>query len=160
MHQSPAERQSALFRSANSGEPRSHRYVLDTNVVLDLFVFQDPRCQPLADKLERGMCRWYATACMRAEFDDVLGRPAFARWHAQRDSFALQWARWAVIVDPAAPPEPALRCGDSDDQMFLDLAVALQPCGLLTRDHELLRLAGAAAALGVQIATPAPINAG
>ena len=44
--------------------------------------------------------------------------------------------------------------------MFLDLAVALQPCGLLTRDHELLRLAGAAAELGVQISTPAQINAG
>jgi predicted nucleic acid-binding protein len=160
MHQSPAERQSTFFPSANSGENRVRRYVLDTNVVLDLLVFHDPRCQPLADELERGSCRWYATTCMRAEFDAVLGRPAFTRWHAQRDLFALQFARWAALIDPAALPEPALRCGDSDDQMFLDLAVALRPCALLTRDHELLRLARAAAALGVQIATPAQIHPG
>lgn len=134
--------------------------VLDTNVVFDLLVFRDPSCQPLADMLARGTCRWHATARMRAEFNDVLARPAFEPWVAQRAAIAAQWARWSVRVDATPlPAGPTMRCRDPDDQLFLDLALHLRPSHLLSRDRELLRLAGPAGAMGVRIVTPAQFNA-
>jgi predicted nucleic acid-binding protein len=135
--------------------------VLDTNVALDLLVFCDPVCQPLVDALERGTWRWFATAAMRAEFDDVVRRPAFERWAGRRELFSAQWARWAVMVQPAprVSPGSTLRCADPDDQMFIDLALEFRPSHLLSRDLQLLCLAGPAAALGVRIGTPAQVGA-
>ncbi len=133
--------------------------VLDTNVALDLLVFHDPACQPLAVALEQGKWRWLSTSAMRAEFDDVVRRPAFERWAGRHELFAAQWARWAVMVQPSplVAPARALRCADPDDQMFIDLALEFQPSLLLSRDLKLLCLAGPAAALGVRIGTPAQV---
>ena len=49
--------------------------VLDTNVVLDLFVFGDPATRPLQSALERGDCDWLATPAMRDELERVLDYP-------------------------------------------------------------------------------------
>lgn len=143
-----------IFEALNSG-----LLVLDTNVVLDLLVFRDPECEPLAARLESGALRWLATQPMRAEFEDVVQRPAFEKWAAQREAIAARWERWARIVEPSLPAPPVLRCGDPDDQMFVDLALALRPSQLLSRDREVLSLAGAASAFGVWIGTPAQIVA-
>jgi predicted nucleic acid-binding protein len=161
MQQSFAGSQSNFLPKDISGSSPAQALVLDTNVMLDLLVFHDPVCRPLADALERGAWRWLATRPMRDEFDDVLGRPAFERWAGQRKSIATHWARWAAIIEaaPLVPPGPTLRCGDPDDQMFLDLALVLRPSHLLTRDRELLRLAGPASSLGVRVCTPANFGA-
>lgn len=131
-------------------------FVLDTNVVLDLLVFRDPACQALAHMLDCGDGSWSATLPMRFEFDAVVQRPAFQRWHAQVERMSVFWAQWAQILP--APPRASLRCADPDDQMFLDLALQQAPSVLLSRDRELLRLARPAAALGVRIAAPAELR--
>jgi len=49
--------------------------VLDTNILLDLFVFADPRVQGLHRALEAGSLRWLSTAVMREELRRVLDYP-------------------------------------------------------------------------------------
>ena len=115
--------------------------VLDTNIVLDLLVFADPRTVGLQDQLREGALRWIATPAMREELARVLAYPklaprvAFHRGHA--DSVLQDFDRHARIVD--APAKAPVTCGDPDDQKFIDLAVAHR-CTLLSKDWEVLRM--------------------
>lgn len=153
MQQIPVPRQN-LFARGDSAE-QALVLVLDTNVVLDLLVFEDRHCGKLCTALATGRARWHATPRMRCEFDLVLARPAFARWNANRAGAAAGWANWATMIEALEPSAPSLRCRDPDDQMFLDLARQLGPCCLLSRDTEVLRLKRPASRFGVHIATPA-----
>ena len=115
--------------------------VLDTNVVLDLLVFGDPRTRLLADGLAGGTLHWLATAAMREELRRVLDYPklsqrvAFHRGGA--DSVLVDFDRHVRLVD--TPAKAGVTCGDPDDQKFIDLAVAHR-CTLLSKDHEVLRM--------------------
>lgn len=124
--------------------------VLDTNVVLDLLVFGDPRTQPLAQALEAGRLRWLATEAMRDELVRVLDYPKLAPRVVHH-----RGAAQAVLQDfdrrterVAAPAKAAVTCGDPDDQKFIDLAVAYR-CTLLSKDYEVLRMRKRLAALDV-----------
>ena len=151
MQQIPAPRQN-LFARVDSAQLA---LVLDTNVVLDLLVFEDRHCSKLCTALATGRVRWHATPRMRTEFELVLARPPFERWKAHRAQIAAWWATWATMIEALEPSSASLRCRDPDDQMFLDLATQLGPCHLLSRDTEVLRLKRPAAQFGVHIATPA-----
>ena len=117
------------------------RLVLDTNIVLDLLVFGDPRVQPLKEGLAAGALHWLATAAMREELARVLAYPklaarvAFHRGDAQ--AVLVDFDRHARLHD--APPKAPVTCGDPDDQKFIDLAVAHR-CTLLSKDFEVLRM--------------------
>ena len=115
--------------------------VLDTNVVLDLLVFGDPRVQPVADGLRAGTLHWIATAPMREELARVLGYPKLAprvAFHRGGPAAVLEdFDRHARLVELA--PKAPLTCGDADDQKFIDLAVAHR-CMLLSKDDEVLRM--------------------
>ena len=155
MQQITAPRQSLLTQGDLAQPALALILVLDTNVVLDLLVFEDRRCSRLCIELVTGRAHWHATPRMRAEFELVLARPAFARWNAHRARVAARWDTWAAMVEPLERASAPLRCRDPDDQMFLDLAAQLGPCCLLSRDTEVLRLKRPAAQLGVHITTPA-----
>ncbi len=126
--------------------------VLDTNVVLDLLVFDDPATRELARQLAGAAVYWLATAAMRDELQRVLTyRHIAARLLSQGQDGAgvlLQFDRLSHWREAAAPA--AIRCSDRDDQPFIDLAVAHRAV-LLSKDHAVLRLhrkllgAGAAA---------------
>ncbi|HET8744226.1 MAG TPA: putative toxin-antitoxin system toxin component, PIN family [Ramlibacter sp.] len=115
--------------------------VLDTNIVLDLLVFDDPQVQPLFERLRAGELRWLATAAMREELARVLRYPQLAgRVSAQRGSeeaVLADFDRHARLVEPPGPA--SVSCRDPDDQKFIDLAVAHR-CTLLSKDREVLRL--------------------
>ena len=115
--------------------------VLDTNVVLDLLVFADPRAQGLQDRLREGALRWIATPAMREELARVLAYPKLAprvAFHRRdADSVLQDFDRHAQIVD--VPAKAPVTCGDPDDQKFIDLAVAHR-CTLLSKDWEVLRM--------------------
>lgn len=132
--------------------PAARRIVIDTNCVLDLWLFDDPAAQPLAAALRGGALRWIAHAGMRAELARVLAYPALVRQLAQRGRSAAAvlaaFDRWAQPV-PVAAPAP-LRCRDPDDQMFVDLAVAWRAV-LASRDRALLELRRPLARLGVAL---------
>jgi predicted nucleic acid-binding protein len=132
------------------------RVVLDTHILLDCWVFDDERARPLRGVLESR--RVVALRCARtdAELEAVLPRPRFALDEAARQSLLARWQALAVEVPvPSAAP---LRCADTSDQKFLDLAQAGGTRWLVTRDKALLVLARRARASGLAIcpATEAP----
>ena len=114
--------------------------VLDTNIVLDLLLFQNPQAQGLQQALARREIRWLATAPMRTELVRVLAYPKIAlvltRLGLTVVALLGQWDALVSVVDVA--PRCAVRCRDPDDQMFIDLAVAHR-AQLLSKDALVLR---------------------
>lgn len=128
--------------------------MLDTNVLLDWLVFRDPVVELLTAGLAAGRLCWIATPAMREEFERVLDYPQLARFAPDRVAALAQWQACARLHE--APPSPApMRCGDPEDQMFIDLAIAARARWLLTKDRELLKLARRARAFGVEVLPPA-----
>ena len=113
--------------------------VLDTNVVLDLFVFDDPALAELKAALLGSRLDWTATAEMREELRRVLDYPHIAA-RMQRKGTTSE-AVMAVFDAHAAPAPVAtkapLTCKDPDDQKFIDLAVA-HGGDLLSKDKAVL----------------------
>jgi len=141
--------------------PTHDAIVIDTNIALDLLVFDDPGCAPLAAALEAGALQWLATAAMRDEFARVLGYPPIAARLARqardaRDVLAAYDARVHRRVDAA--PRAACVCSDPDDQIFVDLAVAHR-ARLVSKDRALLSMRKRLAALGVEVRAMASLPA-
>ncbi|UZD54671.1 putative toxin-antitoxin system toxin component, PIN family [Caldimonas aquatica] len=133
------------------------RLVLDTNVLLDWLVFEDPAVARLGRAIEEGTVLCLATAEMLEELRRVLAYPQFAARVGDSHAILRRWQRHAVAWTEGLSPA-RLRCTDPDDQKFLDLAFAAQAHWLLSKDRAVLRLAGRAARLGLRIATPARWN--
>jgi predicted nucleic acid-binding protein len=135
--------------------------VVDTNVALDLLVFDDPSAQPLAAQLERGLLRWIATPAMRDELERVLGYEHIAARLKARGLLAARvldaFDHHVVLAEPAV--RAALSCSDPDDQKFIDLAVQHR-CLLLSKDAAVLSLRKRLAALDVNAAAAMPVGAG
>lgn len=102
--------------------------VLDTNIVLDLWVFQDPAAQHLHDGLQKAAWTWLASSAMREELVRVLDYPHISRrLLAQSQSAQDVLARFDAAVSLVdAAPKAGISCKDPDDQKFIDLAVAHQ----------------------------------
>ena len=130
--------------------------VLDTNVVLDLWAFNDPRTQLLRQALAQQRLQWIGTPAMFDELTDVLHRPTSARWCAA-PAKVLADAQAACHLLPCVAPTlgKVPVCADPDDQIFIDLAWRLPARWLFTRDRALLDLARPALAHGLIITTPA-----
>lgn len=126
--------------------------VLDTNVVLDLFVYEDPATQALRTVLADEPVRWLATAVMREELRRVLDYPQVRKRMAARaltaeavlDGFDAR----AQIV--AVAPKAPFTCKDRDDQQFIDLAVA-HAAHLISKDKAVLCMRKRLATLGVEV---------
>jgi uncharacterized protein len=127
--------------------------VLDSNVAFDWLVFADPATAPLRDAITGGRVRWLATEAMRDEAARVLARGAFAKHIGDTHAVMAEWCRWATIV-PASATCAGLRCGDPDDQKFVDLAVHAGAQALLSRDRAVLALATRAQRIGLSILRP------
>ncbi|MFO1221141.1 MAG: PIN domain-containing protein [Burkholderiaceae bacterium] len=130
--------------------------VLDTNVVLDWLVFDDPCTRTIADAIRSGRARWWVCPSVMAEMDAVLARQLPDRWEpARKHALTAPWRPLvAACADPPSPAQPDLRCRDRDDQKFVDLAMAQSARVLLSRDRALLALARPAARAGLEILTP------
>ncbi len=129
--------------------------VVDTNVVLDWLVFRDPSIAALEPALARGSLHWFGTAAMRNELEHVLTYEPLSAWPHEPLAVLSAWDGWVHQVEPAQPsPADSLRCTDPDDQKFIDLALQLGRCTLLSRDRALLRLARRASVRGVTILAP------
>lgn len=113
--------------------------VLDTNIVLDLWVFDEPKAQALRDSVETGASRWIATAAMRDELARVLCYPQIAKRLDARalppDAVLAHFDRHAQLHPDA--PKAEYTCKDADDQKFIDLAV-LHGAALHSKDAEVL----------------------
>ena len=117
--------------------------VFDTNVLLDLFVFNDFRA--LHIKLLERRIDALASRKTLEEFADVISRPLFSLEMAEQEKVLLQWQSLArILSDESLLPSP-WRCQDPDDQIFLDLAFTAKPCTLISKDNAVLQIASRAA---------------
>jgi putative PIN family toxin of toxin-antitoxin system len=136
------------------------RRVLDTNIVLDLWVFDEPQAEALRSSVESGSTQWLATAAMREELARVLAYPQIAKRLTARalpaDTVLAHFDRH-VQLQPDAPKAP-YACKDTDDQKFIDLAVA-HTAALHSKDAQVLcmkkRLERCGVALNPVTAIPA-----
>jgi putative PIN family toxin of toxin-antitoxin system len=129
--------------------------VLDTNVVLDAFVFDDAAARPLLPALRAGQLRWLATDAMRDELARVLDYPKIRPRLASRGLAAADvlahFDRHATLTE--VPAKAPVTCGDPDDQKFIDLAVATAAL-LLSKDGEVLAMRKRLARLDVTARAP------
>lgn len=160
-----------------AGASQPECWVLDTNIVLDLWVFADPQVQPLRNLLglpmlgEAGAAsgpdalaltppvaatgtrpRWLATRVMRDELARVLTYPHLVRRQplATGAADALLAAYEAAVTWCEPAPKARFVCTDADDQKFIDLAVAHR-AALVSKDKAVLRLQKRLATLGVPV---------
>ena len=126
--------------------------VLDTNVVLDLFVYEDPATVPLRAVLADAQTRWLATPVMREELKRVLAYPQVVKRLQARvltaEAVLARFDARAQLADIA--PKAPYTCKDTDDQQFIDLAVA-HTAVLLSKDKAVLCMAKRLAKLGVSV---------
>ena len=66
------------------GAARVEVVVLDTNIVLDLLLFEDPAVVRLRHTIESGAVQFVTTRAMREEFERVLAYPKIAAWQKSR----------------------------------------------------------------------------
>ena len=119
--------------------------VLDTNVLLDVFVFNDFRAIHLKEALVTGKVTALATPKTFEEFSDVISRSLFSLDESAQANILLQWGSLAKIIpDETLQPAP-WKCRDLDDQVFLDLAYTSKPCTLISKDNEVLVFSNRAA---------------
>ena len=126
--------------------------VLDTNVVLDLFIYEDPATLPLRAALADPQTRWLATSVMREELRRVLAYPQVVKRLEARaltaEAVLGAFDARAQLADTA--PKAPYACKDADDQKFIDLAVA-HTAVLLSKDKAVLSMAKRLAKLGVAV---------
>ena len=131
----------------------SVRLVVDTNVLLDCWVFDDAAARPLWRAIEAARVRCLRSTDTDAELADVLQRAPFQARLAQRTlTAALLLDRWQALAE-AVPRTHAAPwgCTDPHDQKFLDLAVSARAALLVTKDKALLKLARRARRDGLSI---------
>ncbi|OJI04240.1 putative toxin-antitoxin system toxin component, PIN family [Polynucleobacter sp. MWH-Adler-W8] len=119
--------------------------VFDTNVLLDLFVFNDFRALHLKQTLIEGKIDALATPNTLEEFADVIARPLFSLDEVQQEQIRQQWHGLARLMDDKNLAKAPWICQDPDDQVFLDLAYTAKPCFLISKDNAVLRFANHAA---------------
>ena len=119
--------------------------VFDTNVLLDLFVFNDFRVLHLKQALLEQKIDALASPKTLEEFADVISRPLFALETIDQKKILLQWTSLARVLDDQSLLSSPWRCQDPDDQVFLDLAFTARPCTLISKDNEVLKFADHAA---------------
>lgn len=133
--------------------------VIDTNIVLDLLVFDDPTSKPLHAALIGAAVVWLATSGMRDELARVLQYPQLDSYLAKSGRSAQgvldAFDRLAQIV-PAAD-KACIVCEDADDQQFIDLALAHR-AQLLSKDQALLKLAKPLSIMGVWVSAKFAIS--
>ncbi len=115
--------------------------VLDTNILLDMLVFDDDRAHPLRAALDANQLDAVATDKTFAEFQDVIGREQFSLNKDQQQLISEQWKKWARIVSDDDLCQAPWKCKDRDDQVFINLAYSFRPSALISKDKQVLKIA-------------------
>ena len=113
--------------------------VIDTNIVLDMFIFNDERSRTLHQALKDQAVQWIATQVMRDELERVLSythlQPRMAVYQVTATDVLTQFDAFVQLKDTA--PKAPWVCKDPDDQKFIDLAVQHKSF-LLSKDKAVL----------------------
>lgn len=125
--------------------------VFDTNVLLDIFVFNDFRALHLKQALQEKRIDAVATQKTLEEFSEVITRPLFALDNNLQSEIFSQWKLLSRLIDDQSLSVAPWQCEDPDDQVFLNLAYSIRPSTLISKDNALLKLAKAASAADILI---------
>jgi len=142
---------------SNSAALAPARVVLDTNIVLDLWLYKDAATPALLAALENKTIQWLATQVMRDELERVLAythivkRLAFSQLKAE--DILARWDAHAQLMPIA--PKCQFVCKDGDDQKFIDLAAQHQT-QLISKDKAVLTMRNRMARLGVAVGKAFP----
>ena len=123
------------------------RLVLDTNVWLDLLVFNEASAAPIRAAMQTGRAKVFVCQRAYAELERVLAYPLTKDRrldvHEQVDCLRSVLEMAEPVVERPLPATLASlpRCADPDDQKFLELALAAPADCLITKDQALLDLA-------------------
>ena len=134
------------------------RVVLDTNIVLDLWLYKDAATPALLEALENKSVQWLATQVMRDELERVLAythivkRLAFSQLTAE--DILAQFDTYVQLMPVAA--KAMFVCKDGDDQKFIDLAAEHQT-QLISKDKAVLTMRNRMARLGVAVGKVFPV---
>ncbi len=97
------------------------RAVLDSNVWIDILVFDDPDSRPIRAALEAGTLEALIDARCLKELTYVLDYPQFVRFAVDKAQALETVARLSRLVETEPLPEdapPLPKCKDRDDQKF------------------------------------------
>jgi len=133
-------------------EASAKTIVLDTNIVLDLWLYLDPAMPALLEALTFKRVDWVATQAMRDELERVLTYPYIVlriqKGGLVAEEVLAQFDRYVRLV-PVADRAPYV-CKDADDQKFIDLACAYS-CRLVSKDKAVLTMRNRLARVGVGV---------
>ena len=127
--------------------------VLDTNILLDIFVFDDQRASNLKQAIVDGSITAIASQKTFLEFADVISRPLFKLNTARQGAILTQWQSIAQLHNDSNLASAPWVCQDPDDQIFLDLAYQLRPAILISKDNAVLHIASRAAQENILISS-------
>ena len=137
----------------------NERFILDTNIWLDWFVFAQAPDSAIAQLKQyisqrRNNCQVLMTPDMWDEWADVLGRVQFSIEPERQQAILRQTREIVQLVDTPPIPRQRIRCIDADDQMFIDAALNFSVSYLISKDRHLLKLRSRARPYHVWIGTP------
>jgi putative PIN family toxin of toxin-antitoxin system len=125
--------------------------VLDTNIVLDVFVFNDTVAEPVRHGFAKQDLDWLATQAMRDELARVLAYPKIAVrlafYKLTAKDVLAKFDQHARLV--AAAPKASLTCKDAEDQQFIDLAIQHRAL-LLSKDKHVISMKKRLLAIGIR----------
>ena len=127
------------------------RLVLDTNVILDLLVFQDPAAEVVRMALDAKLVDAVRSEASMLELIDVIQRPSFKLSEEQQQAILKSWESSSRLLENTTIKLAPFTCRDQDDQVFLDMAYSLRPALLLSKDLRVLELQAIAKRHGVEI---------
>ncbi|WP_083615124.1 putative toxin-antitoxin system toxin component, PIN family [Paraburkholderia sp. SOS3] len=159
-----APRLAPVVPSVPSVPDTAPRIVLDSNVWIDILVFDDPHTRPIRAALECGaLCALIDARCL-GELAYVLDYPQFAKRAVHKQTALDTLARLTQPVELPTPDEvandaaikPLPQCKDRDDQKFVELAYRGRAQWLVSKDRAVLKLARRVERdFGFRIAQPA-----
>lgn len=121
--------------------PHGMPVVLDTNVVLSLWMFEDPALVRLRAAVEAGALRPFSREDCLEELARVLAYSQFGQPPERQATIIAAYRARVTLVEPVDPPCCELpNCLDRDDQKFLELTRDSCARALLTRDKLVLKL--------------------
>lgn len=127
------------------------RLVLDTNVILDLLVFQDPAAEVIQTVLDAKLVDAVRTEASMLELMDVIQRPNFKLSKEQQQIILKQWESSSRLLENSAIEPAPFTCRDLDDQVFINMAYSIRPALVLSKDLRVLELGTIAQRHGVEI---------
>ena len=127
------------------------RLVLDTNVILDLLVFQDLAAEVVLMALDAKLVDAVRSEASMLELIDVIQRPSFKLSEEQQQAILKSWESSSRLLENTTIKPAPFACRDPDDQVFINMAYSIRPALLLSKDLRVLELQVIAKQHGIDI---------